>query len=95
MVGHLDWYGSSGIFQNLHLVEPKDRIQVTREDGATATFEVLRKETLSQEAFGTQKVYSKTVFPELRLITCTGEFLNTQGRYTHNLIVYAQLLDNL
>ena len=42
-----------------------------------------------KDNFPTLQVYGNTTGPELRLITCGGEFDAAQGSYRNNTVVYA------
>lgn len=83
--------GGGGIFADLPSIEPGASVEVVREDGSTATFEVERNERYDVDAFPTLEVYGNTDAPELRLITC--EYLNTEtGLWEGNYITYARLV---
>jgi len=47
-----------------------------------------------QSGFPTEKVYSDLDYSGLRLITCTGTYDKGIERYSHNLIVFARLIEN-
>lgn len=91
ILGHVDSYEGPAIFWPLSQLEVGDEVEVDREDGTTAVFVVTELERVSQDNFPTEKVYAMTEEPTLRLITCTGTYLHGTQRYTHNLIVYAEL----
>lgn len=93
LVGHLDWYrGQRGAFIDLDKLSAGDQVKVLRADGTTAIFEVSQKEIYPQDEFQTEKVYGRVDHAELRLITCTGDFLKQEDRYSHNLVVFADLV---
>ncbi|MFB9878746.1 class F sortase [Planobispora siamensis] len=91
LLGHVDAYGRPAVFAKAHKLKPGDAIKVRRADGKVATFTVDALERVDKDAFPTAKVYGATDSPELRLITCGGEFDPATGHYEDNVIVYAHL----
>ena len=79
------------IFYSLGRLEKGDEVEVTREDGSIAVFVVTDKERVSQDNFPTEKVYGAMNYAGLRLVTCTGIYNRGTLKYSHNLIVYAEL----
>lgn len=79
-----------GIFTKLHTLQPGARIDVRRADGSVASFEVERLQTIAKSAFPTGDVYGDTAGPELRLITCGGEFDHGARSYKDQVIAYAR-----
>jgi sortase (surface protein transpeptidase) len=92
ILGHVDSYQGAAVFYSLGQLKPGDRIYVTRDDGTEALFVVEYLERYKQSEFPTEKVYSKTEYPSLRLITCSGIYEKGIARYTHNLVVYARFV---
>lgn len=93
ILGHVDSYKGPAIFWPIQKLKDGDEVSITREDGTTAVFVVTNAERYDQDDFPTQKVYGKTDYPSLRLITCTGIYNHGTQRYSHNLVVYATLKD--
>ena len=93
ILGHVDSFEGAAVFYHLGQLEAGDRVFVDREDGSTAIFEVTTYERPSQDDFPTQKVYGNINFAGLRLVTCTGQFDKGEQRYSHNLVVYAKLVE--
>lgn len=93
VLGHVDSYMGPAVFYNLRKLEEGDLIEIDREDGTTATFAVERLATHSQTGFPTAQVYGDLEYPGLRLITCTGTYDQGNQRYSHNLIVFAKLVE--
>ncbi len=91
ILGHVDSYQGPAIFWDLGDLKPGDEIEVTREDGSVAVFEIETSERYSQSDFPTEKVYGMTDYQSLRLITCSGTYNHGTQRYSHNLVVYAKL----
>jgi len=93
ILGHVDSYEGPAVFFSLGQLEPGDEIDVTREDGSVAVFEVEKLERYLQSNFPTSLVYGDIDYAGLRLITCSGSYDHQQLRYDHNLIVYAALVE--
>lgn len=93
ILGHVDSFKGPAVFFSLGQLEVGDDIFVTREDGSTAHFVVSELERNQQSEFPTVKVYGDLPYAGLRLITCSGTFVKGEQRYTHNLIVYAKLVE--
>lgn len=91
ILGHVDSVDGPAVFFSLGQLEEGDEIEVDREDGTTATFVVTRLERHLQEGFPTAEVYGNIDHAGLRLITCSGVFNKGIQRYSHNLIVFAEL----
>jgi LPXTG-site transpeptidase (sortase) family protein len=91
--GHVDSAENGpSVFYRLGDLTVGDDITVTREDGTTATFRVDDVQAYPKDDFPTLEVYGNTDGPELRLITCGGEFDRGTGRYVDNTVVYASLV---
>ncbi len=92
ILGHVDSVAGPAVFFSLGQLEEGDEIEVEREDGTTATFAVTRLERHAQSGFPTREVYGDIDHAGLRLITCSGTFDRGAQRYSHNLIVFAELV---
>lgn len=93
VLGHVDSETGPAVFFNLGQLEVGDLLYIDRADGSTATFVVTELERPRQSGFPTARVYGDIDHAGLRLITCSGSFIRGQQRYTHNLIVYARLVE--
>lgn len=89
IVGHVDSTAGPAVFYRLGELEPGDPIEVVLDAGGSARYDVDRIERFAKDAFPSLAVYGLTAGPELRLITCDGEFDTTTGRYVDNLVVFA------
>ena len=67
-------------------------ISVKRVDGSTASFVIYKTGDYLKSKFPSGSVYEPTRRPELRLITCTGDFDEDAGSYLSNFVVYARLV---
>ena len=93
VVGHVDSFAGPAVFYRLGELTPGDEIIIDRADGTTATFVVTGLERFAQDSFPTALIYSDLDYPGLRLITCSGVFDQGTLRYTHNLVVFAALVE--
>jgi sortase (surface protein transpeptidase) len=91
LAAHVDWKGERGVFSDLGQVESGDEVTVYREDGRVARFSVVRVEQYSKDGFPTGDVYGDVGSPQLRLITCGGDFDDEARSYRDNVVVYAEL----
>lgn len=88
LAGHVDSVDGPAVFFKLATLHPGDLIQVRR--GTTwVSFATLRVERYPKDHFPTASVYNPTPGPQLRLITCGGQFDRTAGSYRDNIVVYA------
>lgn len=91
ILGHVDSKSGPDVFYRLHELSPRDEIHVTTEAGETLTFVVTRVEQHAKDQFPTEAVYMPTTGPELRLITCGGDFDHRERSYRDNIIAFAVL----
>ncbi|MDN6329782.1 MAG: class F sortase [Brachybacterium sp.] len=91
--GHVTWRGDPSVFFELGALDSGDRIEVDREDGTVATFEVYDLARYPKDEFPTVAVYGKTDGPELRLITCSGD-LDADEHHLDNTVIFARLIEN-
>lgn len=94
ILGHVDSREGPAVFYSLGQLKKGDEVSIMREDGTTAVFVVTEMERVPQDKFPTEKVYGSIQFAGLRLVTCTGIYDRGALRYSHNLIVYAELKHN-
>ncbi|WP_435215131.1 class F sortase [Streptomyces sp. bgisy034] len=89
-VGHLDTDTGPAVFGGLGELKRGKRIEVRRADGRTAVYSVDAIKTYQKDKFPNREVYGPRARPELRLITCGGNY-NRRTGYTGNVVVYAHL----
>jgi sortase (surface protein transpeptidase) len=90
IVGHVDSVADGpAVFYRLPLLRVGDEVVVGSTDGGSQRFVVDGTQTFAKSDFPTQLVYGPTARPELRLITCTGDFDSAAHSYTDNLVVTA------
>jgi len=93
--GHVTGLGfAPSVFFNLGALRPGDIVEVTREDGSVAIFEVYATDTFPKDDFPTEIVYGDTTAPELRLITCGGDYDPAADAHVDNVVVFARLVDS-
>ncbi|MFE2289147.1 class F sortase [Streptomyces sp. NPDC059443] len=92
VVGHMDTpQVPEAVFYNLKKLKKDEKIEIHRDDGSTAVFEVDSVDTFKKDAFPTDKVYGDTHGKaELRLITCGGN-LTKDRHWDANVVVFAHL----
>jgi LPXTG-site transpeptidase (sortase) family protein len=90
---HVNYRGVDGAFARLADVESGDQVLVERTDGVTVVYAVDRVDTVAKNAFPTASVYGPTSRPELRLITCGGEFDPDVRSYEDNVVVYGHAVE--
>jgi hypothetical protein len=91
LAAHVDWEGVPGVFARLHEMKVGDTATVTRSDGVPLRFTAYRVERFGKATFPTDEVYGNTAGPELRLVTCGGEFDRAAHHYRDNVVVFARL----
>lgn len=89
--GHVDSRRGPGVFFRLRDLRPGDAVAVARSDGSTVHFAVIAVRRYPKTAFPTDAVYGPTAGPELRLVTCGGQFDRSVRSYDDNVVVDAVL----
>ncbi len=92
IAGHIDSTSGPAVFYKLHTVAIGAQAIVTEQDGTTLTFVVDGIESYPKDDFPATAVYGPTPYPELRLITCTGDFDYKTHNYLDNLVVSTHLV---
>jgi Sortase domain len=91
IAGHVDSTLGPAVFYRLRETRVGDKILVTEIGGKVLTFVVSQVRSYPKDKFPTDTVYGPTALPELRLVTCTGEFDYVHHNYLDNLVVFAVL----
>jgi sortase (surface protein transpeptidase) len=91
IAGHIDSTAGPAVFYRLRDLRPGDSAGIVLADGRVLHFVVDRLIAYPKRNFPTEDVYGPTPLPELRLITCTGDFDPRAHSYLDNLVVYAHL----
>jgi hypothetical protein len=90
IAAHVNYAKVAGVFSRLHETAVGNVATVTRADGSTVKFTVYRVERFAKNAFPTKEVYGNTDGPELRLVTCGGDFDRAAHSYRDNIVVFAR-----
>ncbi|MEU6219005.1 class F sortase [Streptomyces sp. NPDC047022] len=91
IVGHVDNKDGPAVFYGLGSLRQGNRVEVRRQDGRTAVFQVYGNQVFSKKNFPGDRVYKSKGAPELRVITCGGGFSEEHG-YEGNVVVFARLV---
>ena len=91
IAGHVDSTLGPAIFYRLREMRVGDKILITEVGGKVLTFVVSEVRSYAKDRFPTDTVYGPTAVPELRLVTCTGDFDYVHHNYLDNLVVFAVL----
>ena len=91
IAAHVTHRSKPAVFFDLGAMRTGDPIEVTREDGTTATFSVTEVAQYPKANFPSEKVYGSVDRAALRLITCGGVFDGETRHHVDNVVVYAQL----
>jgi hypothetical protein len=92
IAGHIDSTKGPAVFYQLNKLVVGAQAIVTEQDGAVLTFVVDDRQSYPKSGFPATAVYGPTPYPELRLITCTGDFDYATHNYLDNLVVSAHLV---
>jgi hypothetical protein len=90
IAGHVDSYTGPAVFFRLGRLRRGDRVMVERRDGSRLRFTVRSVAHYAKQRFPARRVYGPTRRPELRLITCSGQFDYATGHYLDNTVVFAR-----
>ncbi|MFI2433234.1 class F sortase [Streptomyces sp. NPDC018693] len=92
VVGHVDNQQGPAVFYGLGALKKGNRVEVARQDGKTAVFEIYGIEVFEKNNFPGDRVYASKGAPELRVITCGGGFSQANG-YDGNVVAFARLTE--
>ncbi|MEV5077560.1 class F sortase [Streptomyces sp. NPDC056159] len=92
VVGHVDNAAGPAVFYGLGALQKGNRVEINRQDGKTAVFEVYGVEVFAKNDFPGDRVYGSKGTPELRVITCGGGYTKQNG-YQGNVVVFARLVE--
>ncbi|WP_329222890.1 class F sortase [Streptomyces sp. NBC_01485] len=92
VVGHVDNKLGPAVFYGLGALKKGNRVEVARQDGKTAVFEIYGIEVFAKNNFPGDRVYASKGSPELRVITCGGGFSKANG-YDGNVVAFARLVE--
>jgi hypothetical protein len=90
VVGHVDSAYGPAVFYRLGEVAPGSLVRIASADASAVEFRVYAVREYPKSAFPTTLVYGPTAVPELRLVTCGGQFDSASGHYLDNVVVFAR-----
>jgi hypothetical protein len=90
IVGHVDSTQGPAVFYRLGELAPGSLVHLTLADQAEVVFRVYAVREYPKTAFPTSLVYGATPGPELRLVTCGGQFDARTSHYLDNVVVFAR-----
>ncbi|MEU7057303.1 class F sortase [Streptomyces sp. NPDC046197] len=93
VVGHVDNKMGPAVFYGLGALKKGNRVEIHRQDGKTAVFEIYGIEVFEKSSFPGDRVYGSKGTPELRVITCGGGYSKQTG-YDGNVVVFARLVES-
>lgn len=91
VAGHVDTKTGPAVFLLLSTLKAGNTVDITREDGAVATFKIDSVETFSKADFPSKRVYADNGTAQLRLITCGGVYDKAKKDYEDNVVAFAHL----
>ena len=89
IAAHVDTLSGLAPFSELRQLRPDTRITVERADAETLTYRVSEVELMDKDEFDAAAVFRRDGKPQLRLVTCGGEWLDGRQDYSHNVVVTA------
>ncbi|MEG8280240.1 class F sortase [Streptomyces sp. AHA2] len=92
VVGHVDNQQGPAVFYGLGALKKGNRVEIARQDGKTAVFEIYGVEVFAKDDFPGDRVYGSKGAPELRVITCGGGFSEQDG-YAGNVVAFARMVE--
>jgi hypothetical protein len=92
IIGHVDSVNGPAVFFRLRELRRGQVVIVQGSDGRPVTFVVDTAAAYAKTNLPTNAVYGATSLPELRLVTCTGDFDYNARSYVDNLVVSAHMV---
>lgn len=92
IVGHVDSGTGPSVFHALSRLRPGNRVEITREDGSVAVFEVNSVKRFDRDNLPADQVFGDFSRPALRLVTCGGRWVGGTTGYADNVVVFASLV---
>ncbi|MFH9011342.1 class F sortase [Streptomyces sp. NPDC017943] len=92
VVGHVDNQQGPAVFYGLGALKKGNRVEIARQDGRTAVFEIYGVEVFAKDDFPGDRVYGSKGAAELRVITCGGGFTEQDG-YAGNVVAFARMVE--
>ncbi|MGW4895231.1 class F sortase [Kitasatospora sp. NPDC004240] len=90
IAGHVDLASGPAVFYALGALHRGERVEILREDGMTAVYQLYAIEVHDRKDFPDERVYGQAGDAQLRVITCGGAYSEERG-YTGNVVAYGFL----
>jgi len=89
--GHISSWTTKGVFYGLNKLVSGDPIVITRGDGQTFTYKVVKTQLYDSDKvdMASLLVSQDTSKPGLNLISCSGEVIPGSSEFDKRLVVYA------
>lgn len=92
--GHVDnALGMNAIFSNLDQLNTGDEIIIRDTSGKDIKFRVTHIGTYDYKNAPLNEIFGTTEKRRLNLITCTGDWIQSEKTYSHRLVVYAEAVN--
>lgn len=88
LVGHLDSLTGPAVFYELASLIPGDVVVIRDANGQRIAYSVTNVVEVPRDTFPANRVYGMANHPQLRLLTCAGDYDGSE--YANNTIVYAR-----
>ncbi len=92
LAGHRDWQGQRGIFHALDRVAEGDLLWLQDATGVWYLYAVVWSASYPEESAPIEALVGATSRPSMTLITCSGAFDRSIGRYLERRVVRAELV---
>ncbi len=89
IAAHVDTLSGLAPFAELRQLPPNTRITVERADAKPLTYRVTKVELMNKDEFDAAAVFRRDGKPQLKLVTCGGQWLDARQDYSHNVVVTA------
>lgn len=89
VAGHVDDASGPGAFLALTRAQEGEEIIIELDDGTELTYTVTARQTTDKKELPVDDLFDRDGAPRLQLITCTGDWSASTGRYTDNLVLTA------
>ena len=90
--GHVDnALALPGVFKRLGDLTPGDDVYVERKDGTRLHFVVDDIESYPADEAPSARIFGTDGLARLNLITCEGDWIQSEHQYDHRLVVYTHL----
>lgn len=91
IAGHIDGDHIPGVFKRLSELREGDQAEVTLTDGRTLHFTIYKVITVKKDAFPSDEVFGYVGTPEIRFITCGGDYDSKARSYKGNIIAFGKI----